>query len=77
MSPSAGSHSYFTDGNLGAVKVPGLLREAGLEVVTLQERYGARRAQRVPDEEWLRDAGEAGDVVLMRDTRIRRNPLER
>ena len=77
MSRNAGSPRYFTDRNLGAIKVPGLLRAAGLHVVTLQERYGPRRAQSVTDEEWLRDAGREGDLVLMRDTRIHRNPVER
>lgn len=39
--------------------------------------YGEETAQRLPDEEWLRDAGERDWIVLMKDDAIRRRPAER
>jgi hypothetical protein len=38
---------------------------------------GEERAQLLPDEVWLRDAGEKGWVVLTKDDAIRRRPAER
>jgi hypothetical protein len=56
--------------------VPGLLRDAGFDVETMRDRYGERRAQVVADVDWLRDVGEAGLAVLMKDKRIRTRPAE-
>jgi hypothetical protein len=39
--------------------------------------YGEDVAQQLVDETWLRDAGEKGWVVLMKDDSIRRRPAER
>lgn len=39
--------------------------------------YGEEAAQQLPDQEWLRDAGSRGWVVLMKDDAIRRRPAER
>ena len=73
MSPDAPEPPRFlTDRNLGARVVPNLLRAAGFDVTTLQERYGIARAERVSDEEWLADAGHDNLIVLMKDKRIRR-----
>ena len=44
---------------------------------TLSEHYGIPADEQVRDEEWLEYAGRAGLVVLMKDSRIRRNPAER
>ena len=57
--------------------MPRLLREAGLRLVTLSEHYGVPADEDVADITWLRDAGAAGWVVFMKDSRIRRNPAER
>ena len=67
----------FVDRSLGRVKVPGLLREAGLRLVTLAERYGMPLDEAVTDEQWLRDAGAQGEVVFMKDTRVRYNAAEK
>lgn len=67
----------FLDRSLGRVKVPALLREAGLRLVTLAEHYGIPQDESVVDEEWLALAGTQGWVVLMKDARIRYNPAER
>jgi hypothetical protein len=39
--------------------------------------YGEQIGQGLADETWLRDVGERGWVVLMKDDAIRRRPLER
>lgn len=39
--------------------------------------YGEGKAQRVPDEAWLRDAGREDWIVLTKDDAIRRRPAER
>ena len=38
--------------------------------------HGERIGQGLADEEWLRDAGERGWVVLMKDAKIRYRPAE-
>jgi hypothetical protein len=57
--------------------VPRLLREAGLRLVTLAERYGIPADEGVPDEQWLSDAGRRGEAVLMKDERVRYNAPEK
>ena len=44
---------------------------------TLASVYGEHREQHVLDEEWLADAGKNVWIVLTKDERIRRNPLEK
>lgn len=43
----------------------------------MADAYGEKRAQRLPDEEWLTDAGANEWIVLTKDDRIRRRPAER
>ena len=77
MSHPAGLPDLFLDRSLGRIKVPGLLRDAGLRLTTLSEHYGVPDDETVPDEEWLELAGSRGWVVLMKDKRIRYRPHER
>ena len=77
MSHPAGLPDLFLDRSLGRIKVPGLLRAAGLRLTTLGEHYGVPGDETVPDEEWLELAGSRGWVVLMKDKRIRYRPHER
>jgi hypothetical protein len=67
---------FFVDRSLGKSIVEGL-RTAGLVVHSMANVYGEDRAQRLPDEVWLRDAGEHGWIVLTKDDAIRRRPAER
>ncbi len=67
---------FFVDRSLGKSIVEGL-RDAGLKVRSMAEVYGDARAQRLPDEVWLRDAGKHGWIVLTKDDAIRRRPAER
>lgn len=68
---------FFVDRSLGRLRVPALLRAAGIELRTLAEVYGIPADERVTDLEWLELAGSRGWPVLMKDARIRRNPAER
>lgn len=68
---------FFIDRSLGSHQLPSALRAAGLIVHTLASVYGEHEAQRVRDEVWLELAGRNGWIVLAKDDRIRRRPLER
>ena len=67
----------FLDRSLGRIKVPQLLRDAGLRLITLAEHYGMPADEDIADEEWLRLASSQNWVVFMKDTRIRYNRRER
>lgn len=67
---------FFVDRSLGRYVVPDAIRAAGFTVHTLSSVYGEQEGQHVPDERWLRDAGEQGWVVLFKDDRIRRRTAE-
>ena len=67
----------FLDRSLGRIKVPELLRAAGLRLVTLAEHYGIPADEKTADEEWLRLASSQDRVVFMKNTRIRYNRRER
>lgn len=77
MSHPDGLPDLFLDRSLGRIKVPRLLRAAGLRLVTLSEHYGIPADEGVADDEWLALAGTRGWVVFMKDTRIRYNRAER
>jgi hypothetical protein len=68
---------FFIDRSLGRRIVPDALRGVGLTVHTMADVYGERIGQQLLDETWLRDVGERGWVVLMKDDAIRRRPTER
>jgi hypothetical protein len=72
-----GLPDLFVDRSLGRIQLPDLLRQAGLRLTTLAERYGIPADQDVADERWIKDAGELGEVVLMKDERIRYRPAEK
>ena len=68
MSHPDGLPDLFVDRSLGRIKVPALLRNAGLRLVTLAEHYGIPADETVPDQQWLELAGTQGWAVLMKDT---------
>ena len=76
MSHPAGLPDLFLDRSLGRLKVPSLLRAAGLRLVTLADHYGVPADEQVSDEDWLELAGSRGWAVLMKDKRIRYRPPE-
>ena len=77
MSHPDGLPDLFLDRSLGRIKMPRLLRDAGLRLTTLAEHYGIPADEAVADTTWLELAGTAGWVVFMKDARIRSRRLER
>jgi PIN like domain len=73
----AGEPEFFTDRSLGRRVVPDALRASGLVVHTMADVYGEQVGQGLQDETWLREIGQRGWVVLMKDDAIRRRPAER
>jgi hypothetical protein len=68
---------FFIDRSIGRRAVADALQACGLVVHTMASVYGEQIGQGLTDEIWLRDVGERGWVVLMKDDAIRRRPLER
>lgn len=77
MPHPVGLPDLFLDRSLGRVQVPNLLRDAGLRLITLAERYGVPEDEGITDEVWLTQAGKLGDVVFLKDTRVRYNAAEK
>ena len=77
MPHPAGLPDVFVDRSLGRIQVPKLLREAGLRLVTLAERFGIPEDEGIRDEEWLARAGDLGEVVFLKDGRVRYNAAEK
>lgn len=67
---------FFMDRGLGARIVPTALRDAGWQVVTMDERYGADVSQLVDDVTWIREASEVGECLLTKDAAVARRPAE-
>lgn len=44
-------------------------------MTTLRDRYGEQAAQDIPDDQWIKDASGAGEILLTKDYAIRHNPL--
>ncbi|WP_435081451.1 hypothetical protein [Clavibacter michiganensis] len=68
--------TFFLDRGLGSRIIADGLREAGWVLETMDERYGRQRSQKLRDEHWIREASDAGDVILCKDSRIAWNRLE-
>jgi len=58
---------------LGRKVVANALREHGFSVELLEDRFTSDAA----DEEWLPEIGELGWLILTKDDKIRRRPVER
>lgn len=76
MPASSSQLKFFVDRSLGK-EVPQLLREAGFDLITLDEYYGDIEGQSVKDETWLQMTGENGWPVLTADTKIRYRASEK
>lgn len=64
---------FFIDRSLGGRLVAQALRDAGAMVEVHDDHF----PQNTQDVGWLKEVGRRGWVVLSKDERIRRNPLER
>ncbi|MEO3854253.1 hypothetical protein [Acrocarpospora sp. B8E8] len=76
MSPPEQQPKFFVDRSLGRVAVPGLLRAAGWDLITLAEHYGVPEDEKVEDTRWIEDSAKLGWAVLMKDKRIRYRQAE-
>ncbi len=65
-------HVFFIEYSLGGEYLAQRLRENGLKVEVHVDHF----APDCSDEDWLREVGRRGWVVLTRDKNIRRRPLE-
>ena len=70
--PTDARLTFFVDRSLGAHDVPDALRTAG----ALVECHDDHFAPDTPDTAWLAEVGARGWVVLTKDSRIRRHPME-
>lgn len=66
----------FVDRSLGRVQVPQLLRDAGIELVTLAEHYGVPADEQVADVTWIAESARRGWIAFMKDFAIKRRPAE-
>lgn len=64
--------TFFVDRSLGAHDVPDALRATGVHVEIHDDHF----APDTPDATWLAEVGARGWIVLTKDSRIRRHPLE-
>ena len=63
---------FFLDRSLGKRKIAAALRQAGVEVQVHDDHFAPDER----DEDWLREVGERGWIVLTKDHRIRYRELE-
>jgi len=64
---------FFSDASLGRRVVPDALRAAGVALVVHDDVFPPG----TPDQEWLREAGQNGWIVLTKDKKIRYRDIER
>jgi hypothetical protein len=76
MPAAASGLRFFLDRGLGSRIIPGLLRAAGWQLTTMDERYGTAESQNIPDVDWIEQATMRREVLLCKDLAIARNRLE-
>jgi hypothetical protein len=69
---STDAPTFFVDRSLGACDVPDALSAAGVRVEIHDDHFAPDTA----DTAWLSEVGARGWIVLTKDARIRRHPLE-
>jgi hypothetical protein len=74
--PPVSELRFFTDRNLGARTLPGILRAAGWNIVTMNEMYGAQDGMSVDDVDWIADATARGFILLCADAAMASVPRE-
>jgi PIN like domain len=74
--PPVSELRFFTDRNLGAKILPGILRAAGWNIVTMNELYGAQAGEAVDDVDWVSDATKRGFLLLCSDASMASVPRE-
>lgn len=66
----------FLDRSVGTKKIAIALRQLGVDVETIQDRYGDKSVK-IPDTQWIEEATADGRVLIGADKRIRYQSLER
>jgi hypothetical protein len=66
----------FLDRSVGTKKIAFALRELGVDVETIHDRYGGESV-RIQDTQWIEEATADGRVLIGADKRIRYKSLER
>lgn len=66
----------FLDRSIGTKRIAEALRVLGIDVQTIQDRYGDE-SRTVADVRWIADATHDGRALIGADQWIRYNPLER
>lgn len=66
----------FLDRSVGTKKIAFALRALGVDVETIQDRYGAQSGT-IQDIRWIEDATTSGRILVGADKRIRYRSLER
>lgn len=67
----------FVDRSLGALRVPRLLRAAGIELTTMAEHYGEKLGQQTADTDWIHEIASRNWIAFHKDDAIRRNEAEK
>lgn len=67
---------FLLDRSVGGRLLIARLRQAGWDARTLAEEYGDARAQAMLDDEWISAGSGSGFILLTKDHRIARRPLE-
>lgn len=67
---------FLLDRSVGGRVLVNRLREIGWDARTLAEEFGDKRAQVMPDEEWIADGTRKGFLLLAKDHRVATRPLE-
>lgn len=67
---------FFLDRGMGSRIVPLGLRDRGWIVTTMDERYGVEASQAVSDADWIRDAAGRDEVLICKDRKVAKRPLE-
>ena len=45
-------------------------------MTTMNDRYGPVPGEKIPDEQWIREAARANEAVLCKDAHVAKRPLE-
>lgn len=68
---------FFLDRGLNAESIAAALRGAGLDCQTMDDRYGQEAGKHIEDPQWITEATEDGLILLHKDKKIRRRPIEK
>lgn len=68
---------FFLDRGLNAESIASRLRDHGFDCTTMDDMYGREKSKSLPDPVWIREATEAGMILLHKDKRVRYRAIEK